>query len=79
MVQFDVYSRRGCHLCENLIEDLLAMTGSRAQVLVHDVDTRRDWLERYGQRVPVVESAGTELCEARLDRTAVMAALAAQE
>jgi hypothetical protein len=74
---FDVYSRQGCHLCELLIEDLAGLVGNAATIRVHDVDTRPEWRERYGNDVPVVEMGGQELCRHRLDVEALRAALAA--
>lgn len=70
-----VYSRQGCHLCEVLIEELLPIARGRAQVRVHDVDTREDWQKEYGLRVPVVELNGSCLCEFELDKAAVIDAL----
>ncbi|MEQ8207411.1 MAG: glutaredoxin family protein [Woeseia sp.] len=72
---FQVYSRAGCHLCEVLIEELLAMARGRAEVEVFDVDTRQDWRDDYGLRVPVVELGGRFLCQFELDRVAVKDAL----
>ena len=66
-----VYSRRGCHLCELLIEELLPLVRGRATVVVRDIDGRADWQERYGSDVPVVECAGREVCRHRLDPAAV--------
>ncbi len=66
-----VYSRRGCHLCEVLIEELLPLVRGRGTVEVRDVDERADWQQRYGSEVPVVECEGRELCRHRLDRAAV--------
>ncbi len=79
MREIDVYSRRGCHLCEVLIEELLPLVEGRASVSVHDVDTRPEWTRRYGDRVPVVELGGRMLCEYRLDPEAVQSALAVAE
>jgi hypothetical protein len=76
--QFDVYSRRGCHLCERLIEELGDLVRDRAGLAVHDVDSRPAWRERYASAVPVVEFGGRELCRYRLDRGAVLAALAGE-
>ena len=70
-----VYSRQGCHLCEQLIEELLPQVRDRARVEVLDVDTREDWLQRYGDRVPVVELDGRRICQFRLDRAALTSAL----
>lgn len=72
---FQVYSRAGCHLCEVLIEELLALARGRATVDVRDVDTRDDWRQEYGLRVPVVELEGRFLCQFELDRAAIAEAL----
>ena len=79
MLEIDVFSRRGCHLCEVLIEELLPLVKGRAAVSVHDVDTRSEWAAEYGDRVPVVELGGRMLCQYRLDAEAVQQALAAAE
>ena len=79
MREIDVFSRHGCHLCEVLIEELLPIVEGRATVSVHDVDTRPEWIARYGDRVPVVELGGHPLCEFMLDAQAVQGALAADE
>ncbi len=79
MLEIDVFSRRGCHLCEVLIEELLPIVEGRASVSVHDVDTRPEWAADYGARVPVVELGGQVLCEFKLDAAAVQRALAQGE
>lgn len=75
MPVFDVYSREGCHLCEVLIEDLLVLLRGRAEVRVHDIDSRLDWLQKYDVRVPVVELDAEVLCEYSLDRDRILGAL----
>jgi Glutaredoxin-like domain (DUF836) len=74
---FEVYSRRGCHLCEILIEELALQLAGRARYRVHDVDMSPEWQARYGTEIPVVELDGRELCRHRLDCEAIAAALAA--
>lgn len=76
MPVFDVYSRRGCHLCEVLIEQLLELVDGQAEIAVHDVDEDAALQREYGVRVPVVVLAGRVVCEARLDAAAVRSALA---
>lgn len=71
MKTIDVYSRRGCHLCEQLLEELLPLVRERLEVVVHDVDTRDDWQAAYDTRVPVVEFDGEFVCQYRLDRDAL--------
>lgn len=76
MAVVDVYSRRGCHLCEVLTEQLLELVGDRAEVRVHDIDADATLRERYDIRVPVVAINGSEICEASLDAESVLRALA---
>jgi len=70
-----VFSRKGCHLCDVLIEELLTLVRGRATVTVQDIDTRDDWRESYDVRVPVVELDGVMLCEHSLDRERILSAL----
>jgi len=73
--EITVYSRRGCHLCEDLLEALEPLVRGRAQIRVEDVDTRADWAELYGELVPVVYYAGAEVCRYHLNRDAVLQCL----
>lgn len=76
MPVFDVYSRRGCHLCDALVEELADVVSGRAAIAVHDVDSRDDWRQAFGRRVPVVQFEGADICEYTLDREAIRATLA---
>mgnify|MGYP001555362807 CR=1 FL=1 len=71
MKVIDVYSRRGCHLCEELMEELEPLLRGRMQVRVHDIDTRPEWKARYGTRIPVVEYDGDVVCQYHLDPDAL--------
>ena len=62
-----VYSRRGCHLCEQMLEQLLPLSRGRAEIEVIDVDLQPGLAERFGVRVPVLSCSDGELCEYRLD------------
>jgi len=46
-----LYTRLGCHLCEQAQENLTRLE-FRVQVL--DVDSRPEWQQRYGYDVPVL-------------------------
>ncbi len=70
-----VFSRQGCHLCEELIEELLPLIRGRMSLEVRDIDTRDDWRDRYDTRVPVLEYEGRVLAEYRLDREALAAVM----
>ena len=71
-----LYSRRGCHLCDVLLEDLLPLIRGRLDVEVRDIDSRADWKERFDVRIPVLEFEGEVVCQYRLDRPAIDAILA---
>lgn len=71
-----VYSRRGCHLCEVLIEQMLPLLRGRIDIQVRDIDTNDDWRNAYDVRIPVVEYEGQVICEYPLD-TAKIAAIVA--
>jgi len=68
-----VYSRRGCHLCEDLLAELESWLRGRARIRVVDVDGDEALREAYGLRVPVVCAGDLELCQYRLDRARVQA------
>jgi predicted thioredoxin/glutaredoxin len=71
MPQLLVFSRRGCHLCEVLLEQLLPLVRGRVEVRVCDIDSREDWRKEYDSRVPVVLYDGELICQYHLDREAL--------
>jgi glutaredoxin len=68
-----LYSRRGCHLCEQA-EEWLGWHAPGA-VTVH-VDAAADLAHRYGTRVPVIEIDDRIALEGRFDEAALVRALA---
>ena len=76
---FVVYSRQGCHLCEQLCAELEELAGGRASISVLDVDSCAQWWEAYSDRVPVVCCDGDEICQYNLDRRAVLERIAAND
>lgn len=46
-----VFSKHDCPLCDELKDRL---KGRNIPFAEHDIRSRRDWFDRYGQRVPVV-------------------------
>ncbi len=71
MKSLQVYSRRGCHLCEQLIEELLPLVQGQLAVDVRDIDSRDDWRTAFDIRIPVVEFDGEFVCEHILDKDAL--------
>ncbi len=66
-----VFSRQGCHLCEVLIEELLAFVHGRLEVVINDIDSREDWQQEFDTRVPFVTYDGEPICKYHLDREAI--------
>ena len=66
-----VYSRRGCHLCEVLIEELLPLIKDKLELEVRDIDSNPAWHERWSCDIPVVEHEGKVVCKHFLDRDAI--------
>jgi hypothetical protein len=71
-----VYSRRHCHLCEEMIAGLQELQARFAfDVEVVDVDSDPLLSERYGVHVPVLAHGERELCRHRLEPAGVTAYL----
>ncbi len=72
-----VYMRPGCHLCEEAIEQLVALHGRGYRFDLHVVDIESDelLLRRHLERIPVVEVDGVVASELVLDEEAVRARL----
>jgi len=66
-----VYSRKGCHLCEIMIDELLPIVRGRFEIVVRDIDSREDWKSKYDTRIPVLEYDGEQICQYHLDRGAI--------
>jgi len=71
VAKLKVYSRQGCHLCEQLVEELLPLVRGKLEIEVCDVDACEEWCRQYATRVPVVEYDGELVCQYHLDREAL--------
>jgi thiol-disulfide isomerase/thioredoxin len=72
-----LYGRSYCHLCDEMLaalEPLRAEFGFDVDVV--DVDSDAALAQRFGDLVPVLVHAGTELCHYHLDAPKVRACLA---
>jgi glutaredoxin len=72
-----VYSRPGCHLCEEAIAQIVALheEGYRFELREVDIESHDLLLRRHLERIPVVEVDGIEVSELILDRDALKARL----
>jgi hypothetical protein len=62
-----LYSRSGCHLCDEMILALRLQLGPDFPVVIVDVDSDPALELRYGERVPLLMDGETELCGYRYD------------
>jgi glutaredoxin len=72
-----VYSRPGCHLCEEAIEAIVALhvEGYRFELREIDIESDERLLRSYLERIPVVEVDGEVVSDLILDRAALRARL----
>jgi glutaredoxin len=70
-----VYTRQGCHLCEQAEAVVRRLARWRADVEVVDVDADPALSDRYTVRVPVVAVNGREIAEFQVDPAALRTAL----
>jgi glutaredoxin len=72
-----LYSRPGCHLCDDAMEELVALhrEGYRFELHEVDIDSDETLLRRMLERIPVLEVNGEIVSELVLDRAAVRARL----
>jgi glutaredoxin len=77
VTQVTVYSRPGCHLCEQAIEEIVAIHDEGRSFELHEVDIESDelLLRRMLEKIPVVEVDGVVVSELSLDATVLRARL----
>ena len=66
--RFQLLSRAGCHLCdemEELLAEVLPLHGEA--FVVADVDSRPEWRRRYGEVTPVLLREGSPVAKIRLE------------
>lgn len=75
MTQIVVYSRPGCHLCEEAIGALVALRDGGYEFELHEVDIESEelLLRRMLEKIPVIEIDGAVVSELVLDEAAVKA------
>jgi len=73
MIQLSVYTRPGCHLCDDLLLQLQQLQ-SEYSFDFHsiNVDSCSQLVAQYGARIPVLTHGDEELCHYFLDQAAVV-------
>jgi len=77
-----LYTRAGCHLCDQMLEELQALQGAPDApftVEIVDIDRNPALHLQYFLRIPVLMlmATGEILCEGRLDRHSLLRQIAA--
>ena len=77
MTVVTIYSRPGCHLCEEAFAEIVAIHDEGHRFDLHEVDIESDelLLRRMLEKIPVVEVDGLVVSELDLDADAVRARL----
>jgi glutaredoxin len=77
LTEIVVYSRPGCHLCEEAIARIVGLHEEGYRFQLHEVDIESDelLLRRHLERIPVVELDGTVVSELVLDQAGLRAKL----
>ncbi len=77
MARVVVYSRPGCHLCEEALEQIVGLHSEGYRFELHEVDIESEelLLRRLLEKIPVVEVDGVVVSELILDEAAVRARL----
>jgi thioredoxin-like negative regulator of GroEL len=76
-----LYSRTGCHLCDEMLKELETLQQTKAgtfTVEILDIDLDQDMQRRYSLRIPLLTAGtgGKVLCENRFQRQSVLDYLA---
>jgi glutaredoxin len=73
MIRVTVYSRPGCHLCDDM-KDMIRRVAERIPLTLEDVDIYGDdeLEERYGLEIPVLFVEGERVASARMTEDALV-------
>lgn len=76
MILFRVFSRHGCHLCEDMLEQLRLLQQQHSfEIDIVNVDTDPELVSQYGTLVPVLTLGEQQICHYFLDQAAFLQAL----
>jgi glutaredoxin len=72
MLQVTLYSKAGCHLCDEARSYLEELAATH-EIIIDEIDIRRDaaLFERYRYRIPVIVVDGAERLEGRIEASQI--------
>ena len=68
MIVLTLYTRPGCHLCDELLAELEPMVEDKARVEIVDISDDETLSRRFGLLIPVLMHGDEELARYPLDR-----------
>lgn len=74
-MEFEVLSREGCHLCDELELALAAVIADRATIKRVDIDEDPLLARRYGLKIPLVFFGGRQVSGFPLDESGIRSIL----
>ncbi len=78
-LEFSIYSRQGCHLCDVMKDELEAMSVSKTETIKHvDIDNDPDLIKRFNNQIPVLFVDDVEICHYKLNKEKLQRFLAAE-
>lgn len=76
MIRFRVFIRHGCHLCEDMLEQLRLLQQQHSfEIDTVNIDTDPELVSQYGTLVPVLTLGEQQICHYFLDQAALLQAL----
>jgi len=76
MIVLTVFSRPECHLCDEMMAELVPLVAGRARIEVIDITEDANLVKRYALKIPVLQHGDKELSRYRLDHERVAQLLA---
>ncbi|MDD9892737.1 MAG: glutaredoxin family protein [Gammaproteobacteria bacterium] len=67
MATYRFYTKAGCGLCEEMLEEVLALGVPESELEFVDIEQRPELAALYGVKIPVIERGGVELAAGRLN------------
>ena len=78
-LEFIIYSRQGCHLCDVMKDELEAMSVSKTETIkLVDIDNDPDLIKRFNNQIPVLFVDDVEICHYKLNKKKLLRFLAAE-
>ncbi|MEE8600507.1 glutaredoxin family protein [Euzebya tangerina] len=79
MSTITLYTRQGCHLCDEADAIIRRLATPEDVIRLIDIDAHPDIADDYTVRVPVVVVDGVEVAQLHVNEAALAATLAAKE